>query len=250
MKNISTINEDQLTQVTINGNIVNEITMSGDRVYTNLGSIDNPASGGYELAQERPNLDSGYYYIQSDNMSEPLEMYVDMEQEGGGFDFYPIQNGISADLVTDNNSGKELGLDLVYPRSKEHWIAMTNFVHDVLGESGSSFDRYFETAYAIYRNTQSVSGGDYTNYIMRDPNYYASGAPDWKVPDGGRWWLRDSTFDEPNGDYLDESFLGINAQGNYTIEENYDGRDLRFNDRDEIEYPTGGYYLVSTNQKP
>jgi len=218
-----------------------------------LGTLVNPASSGYELAQERPELDSGYYYIKSDSIksqtTNPIRMYVDMETEGGGYDFYPIQNGNSVNQVTDNNSGKELGLDLVYPRSKEHWIAMTDFVADVLGESGSNFDRYFETAYAVHRDSQSVSGGDYTNYIMRDPDYYESGAPDWKVPDGGRWWLRDTTFDEPNGDYGYHTLLGINAQGRYTIEEDYDGRDLRFNDLDNG-YTTGGYYLVSTNQKP
>jgi len=237
-------NENDLTENYVS--ISDKITLFNDY---ELGSFVNPASSGYELSQERPNLDSGYYYIKSDSMPEPLEMYVDMEIEGGGYDFYAIQNGNSVNEVTDNNSGKTLGLDLVYPRSKEHWISMTNFVHDILGESGSSFDRYFETAYAVHRNSQSVSGGDYTNYIMRDPDYYGSGAPDWKVPDGGRWWLRDTTFDEPNGDYGYNTLLGINGQGRYTIEEDYDGRDLRFNDLDNG-YTTGGYYLVSTNAKP
>ena len=55
--------------------------------------------------------------------------------------------------------------------------------------------------------------GNYTTYIMRNPTYYASGPPDWKVPDGGRWWLRDAVFGEPNGDMHAYGFLGLYAAG-------------------------------------
>jgi hypothetical protein len=93
-------------------------------------------------------------------------------------------------------------------------------------------------AYPSYMN------GNYTTYAMRNPNYYASGPPDWKVPDGGRWWLRDSTFGEPNGDQYAYGFLGLYAAG-YGLSS--DGSLTGFNDGGT--YPTGTSYLVSTNLK-
>jgi len=243
-----------------------------------LGEEGNPAESGLQLVQERPNAPSGFYFIQSPQMPNPIEMYVDTVQEGGGYDFLAIQNGEPAWKVStesgtvappraSEHDGIPLGLDLVYPRSKQHWEAMVNFVSDELNESGSDFDRYFETTYAIYRTNSTDSGSgdgtDYTNQIMRDPQFYGSGADDWRVPDGGRWWLRDSTFNEPNGDYLNYAMFGLNTirvdtqtgqvleTGGYSISENYSGEDLEFNDiAQDRDHSTGGFYLVSTNAKP
>ncbi len=244
-----------------------------------IGTEDNPAESGFQLVQERPNAPSGFYFIQSPQMPNAVEMYVDTVQEGGGYDFLAIQNGEEAWKVSSGpgsvapqeateHGGTPLGLDLVYPRSKQHWEAMADFVRDELGESGSDFDRYFRTAYAIYRDNSTDSGSgddeDYTNQIMRDPNFYGSGADDWEVPDGGRWWLRDSTFGEPNGDYLNYQMLGIysirvntsdgsadDTSESYRVSENYSGEDLEFNDiGNGRDHTTGGFYLVSTNAKP
>lgn len=209
-------------------------------------SRDVPATSGYALKQARPNLPSGYYWIQNSKMPNPLKMYVDMTEEGGGYDFYAFQgNGTSIGFVNGNHSGLALGLDLVYPRSKQHWIAMSNFVRNVLGSTGNE---YFTTVYAVYRETTGGAGsrsGLYVNDIMRDPTYYGTGTPDWRVPDGGRWWLRDTTFGEPNGDYTAFNFLG-----GYTFPNPYTGQDIGFNDVFPQSYTTGGYYLVSTNAKP
>jgi hypothetical protein len=76
---------------------------------------------------------------------------------------------------------------------------------------------------------------------MRDPNNYLSGALDWKVPDGGRWWLRDLYYSEPNGDYSYDGFLGFSGVSP-------DGSNLTYNDGGT--YYTGTSYLVSTNAKP
>jgi type IV pilus assembly protein PilA len=200
---------------------------------------------GYSLKQLNPNLSSGWYWIKNSNMPSALLMYVDMTTEGGGYDFYPIQgNGISIGSVNLPHSGTELGLDLIYPRSKEHWIAMSNFVRNVIGDTSNN---YFRTRYAIYRVNSSGNGSNnYTSRIMRDPNYYGTGAPDWRVPDGGRWWLRDTTFSEPNGDYTAYNFLGGS-----TFPNPYTGQDLGFNDiTSPNTYQTGSFYLLSTNAKP
>ena len=203
-------------------------------------SISAAAPSGYYIAQNFPTFTSGYYWIQSSSMPTPLRMYVDMTQEGGGYDFYAITGGISVSDISATHSGTALGLEIVMPRSKQHWIAMRNFVSGVLGSSDLT---YFANVPGIYRSTGS---GSYTGYIMRNPTSYGSGAPDWRVKDGGRWWLRDTTYSEPNGDYTLNGFLGDMGRGGFTT--GYAGADLLFNDGGS--YATGTSYLVSTNAKP
>jgi hypothetical protein len=209
-------------------------------------SPQNPATSGFNLKSVRPELPSGYYWIKTTGMPSALRMYVDMTEEGGGYDFYPMQgSGTSIGFTNGVHSGIALGLDLVYPRSKQHWIAMSNFVRNVLGSTGNE---YFTTVYSVHRETSAGAGsrgGNYTGDIMRNPASYGTGAPDWRVPDGGRWWLRDTTFGEPNGDYTAYNFLG-----GYTLPNPYTGQDLQFNDVTGQNYVTGGYYLLSTNSKP
>ena len=56
-------------------------------------SSSTPARSGLELAKTYPLLSSGYYWIQSEKMPNPLQMYVDMTEDGGGYDFYAITAG-------------------------------------------------------------------------------------------------------------------------------------------------------------
>lgn len=204
------------------------------KTYTQLGTVGNPAPSGYVLAQQNPGLASGYYYIKNSNMPNALSMYVDMTNENGGYDYYPISNGISIPTIQDAHSGTPLGLDLVYPRSKQHWKSMYEFVVSILGSSVST---YLRTCGAVY----NTNVGNYTSQILRNPLYYGTGATDWRVPDGGRWWLRDTTYGEPNGNYSVYSFLilqGLSSDGTITA----------FDDQGFIY--TGASYLVSTNAKP
>jgi len=240
-----------------------------------LGTRKNPAKSGFDIAENYPDLPTGYFWIRNEKMPNSLQMYVDMVEDGGGFDFYPIQNGTSIWVAVEDNSGTNspphsgvaLGLDIIYPRSKYHWRAASNFVRVALRQSESEYDRYFRTCYAVFRSNSTTSGsgdgGNYTSQIMRDGRAYGSGAADWRVPDGGRWWLRDSTFTEPNGDYLNYGFLNINGRrvtwntgggggiGGYDFPFPYALTDLGFNDiASDRHHATDGFYLVSTNRKP
>jgi hypothetical protein len=76
---------------------------------------------------------------------------------------------------------------------------------------------------------------------MRDPLSYASGAPDWKVPDNGRWFIRNDPYGEPNGNYTNYGFLKL--YGMYA-----DGLIYYLDDLGAA--ATGTSYLVSTNAKP
>jgi len=203
-------------------------------------SKKNAAPSGYYLKNKYPTKPSGWYWIQSQFMPNPLYMYVDMTEEGGGYDFYPISSGISVKRVDVANSGTPLGLDFVYPRSKAHFKALRNFIVSTLGSTVSTYLRTLP----VYRNVGlDSSGGTYVSYIMN--SLYA---PDWRVKDGGRWWLRDSVFTEPNGDYNYNNLLHMVS---YDIEA--DGNLTGFNDYNESEPANtgcGANYIVSTNMKP
>lgn len=205
-------------------------------------------NGQYLASNYAATTTTGIYWIKNSNMPEALQMYVDMTEDSGGYDFYVVQNdqvfGPNANLVTSPHVGNALGLDIVYPRSKNHWRAMANCVR---ATDGTNYHAYFQTCYAV---TKPSSGGNYTGTIMRDAAYYGSGSSDHEVPDGGRWWLRDSTFNEPNGDYAANAFFGLKA-GGYDMPGypgTYNLSDIGFNDGTDSYY-LGPYYLLSTNAK-
>ncbi len=116
-------------------------------------------------------------------------------------------------------------MDIFYPRSKAQWTW-------VLAKFGAG---YFATIPGV---TKPGNGGNYTGCAMRNPTSYGSGCSDWKVPDGGRWWLRDSTYGEPNGDYDGNCWLSMY---------NHSAGDIQFNDGN-CSYATTKY-LCSTNDK-
>lgn len=220
-------------------NIGDTLTISNTNMIPGDGSSNtNPARSGLDLARNFPDKPSGFYWIQTDKMPNPLQMYVDMTEEGGGYDFYFITTGPSVNFVNVTNGGTALGLDLVMPRSKFHWRAMSNAVRDA--RPAGSYAEYFATTYGVY----SLTPGNYTSVIMRNPTYYGTGSSAHQVKDGGRWWLRDTTYSEPNGDYPAYGLFGGFSQPaiNYNLE------DLAFNDVSSG-YATGNYYLVSTNAK-
>ena len=224
-----------------------EFYKASDSLWVSVGILDGSsqaaaAPSGQYIATNFPSFTSGYYWIKSTSMTNALRMYVDMTEEGGGYDFYAFQGtGTSVSYITDTHSGKALGLELVMPRSKHHWRAMRNYVTNVLGSS----DYTYFGSIPIYRTT-ATNGGNYTSYVMRNPSYYGSGAPDWRVLDGGRWWLRDSTYTEPNGDYNLNGFLGNMDRGSFPSG-TYALANLLFNDGGA--YASGTSYLVSTNAK-
>jgi hypothetical protein len=235
--------------VHIGSNIIN----SSSQLVADGSSSDRAARSGLDIKRLFPAKSSGYYWIQNDRMPNPLQMYVNLDSDcdGGGYDFYAITNGTSVGTTTAIHSGLVLGLDLIYPRSQGHWRAIYRFANNVLGDLAG----YCQTCYAVSAAVSTVPAGayptapslngNYTSYIMRNPKYYGTGAPDWRVADGGRWWLRDTTFGEPNGDYNPNAFLGLHAVG-YSL--GSDGVLSGFNDG-YGSYVTGPKYLVSTNLK-
>lgn len=210
-------------------------------VSTNNGSSSaNAALSGWHLAQYsktyKLNLPSGTYWIKSPKMPNALQMYVDMTREEGGYDFYRFTTATSCNYVTQSTGASALGLDLFYPRSKEHWAAIYNFVVNI---SGSTIANDIKTVGAVHRNG---AGANYSSTVMRSSRYYLTGTVDWRVPDDGKWYIRDTaTYSEPNGDYYANAFLGL-----FTLTS--DGSVTSFNDAN-ANYYTGTTIICSTNIK-
>jgi len=207
-------------------------------------------TSGLQLRTDYPAYTSGWYYIKSATSTSTAKlMYVDMVEDGGGYDFYFVTNGPSVSTVTEKNGGTDYGLDLVMPRSNGHWKAMSNAVLAAIAANkagGGTYNNYFQTAYGVYRTTDAGNGGgNYVGKMMRHDSYGGTtNAADWRVKDGGRWWLNDdNTYGEPNGDYGLNGLLGGGGLPNPYLLTNIGFNDLPNN------YLTGNYYLVSTNAK-
>jgi hypothetical protein len=210
-------------------------------VSTNDGSSSTKAAlSGWHLAKYsktyKLNLPSGTYWIKSPKMPNALQMYVNMTAEEGGYDFYRFTTATSRNYVTQDTGASALGLDLFYPRSKDHWAAIYDFVVNI---SGSTIANDIKTVGAVHRNG---AGGNYTGTVMRSSVYYITGTTDWRVPDDGKWFIRDTTYVEPNGDYTANAFLGL-------IGLNSDGSVTGFNDGYDYNYYTGTTIICSTNVK-
>jgi hypothetical protein len=179
-----------------------------------------PGHSCYELLNDGFSVGDGTYYIRPD--STTIEVTCDMTTDGGGYTYYPVSGGVYTNRYTDNNTCKGLGMDIVFPRTENHWSSMVS-------EFGTG---YFPFIPGIYK---SGSGGNYTNCVMR-----SGGCSDWRVGDGGQWFLRSSTYSEPNGDYTGNCWLDTRSVSSPSS--------ITFNDGNCG--AGGSSYICSTNDKP
>lgn len=204
-------------------------------------SPDKAAVSGYQLVLDNPGISSGLYWIKSGSMPNALQMYVDTTQDGGGYDFYATKgSGPSVSYITDNHAGVSLGLELWEGRSRECWLAATAAVNSL---DAGNFASYWEGVGHVYKPN---GGGNYTGCIMRSSYYGGNNCADWRVKSGGKWWIRDSTHSEPNGDYNGNGFLRIYSGSRPTV--GSVSTSMGYNDGGA--YGIGSYYLLSTNAKP
>lgn len=202
---------------------------SNIKAFRNGLTAATAAYSGQDLVDNNPGISSGTYYINPNGNNTAIQMHVDTTEDGGGYDTYQVNSGTASSGVNGSNSCPA-GTSWVYGRSRAHWdYLLTQYSNSSMQNCGS-----------VYK---TASGGSYTGSIMRDPGYYGNGANDWRVPDGGRWWLRDSTFSEPNGDYPANGWLIL--YGSQTAPGNTG--DLGFNDGNNP--TTGSTYICSTNAK-
>ncbi len=179
-----------------------------------------PESSCLQILNDGYSTGDGDYWIQPG--STAIQVTCDMSTDGGGYTYYPVSGGTSTSRYTDNNTCKTLGMDIVYPRTKAHWDSM-------IARFSTS---YFPFIPGVYK---TGGGGNYTGCVMN-----SSGCGGWRVGDGGQWWLRSSTYSEPNGDYSANCWLGTRDVSNTSS--------ITYNDG-HCSYG-GSSYICSTNDKP
>jgi hypothetical protein len=180
-----------------------------------------------------PMATTGTFMIQAAeiNGGEPLEVECDMDTDGGGYTYLKVDSGHSTHFLETSmfnpenfNHCQTLGLQMAIWRSETQQIHM-------LEKFGS---HYFQVAPGII-GTDAAENTDLKNYAMNSKTrnitqYY-------KAIDNGHWFIRDTPFAEPNGDYQAGCYLGM-----------FGYNPTRFND-DMCEYQTGSHYICSTNDK-
>ena len=98
------------------------------------------------------------------------------------------------------------------PRNKNDWTIVYNAMK-------KSYNNYPRKPHLIIDVTRAANKcGGCNKYAMKSG---VSQQATWKTSDGSKWWLRDSKYNEPNGDYHANCYLHV-----YKV----DPGDVRFND--------------------
>lgn len=182
---------------------------------------------GYKLA----GATSGFYDIMIDGQTQ--NVYCDTSTNVA-YTFKGVTNGRASYHAYGENSCGDYGMMLWIPRSQQHW--QRAFQYGVI-MGGDNRDNLHPFAIVRAANGCGTCTGTPMNY---DAIRAVSNAVDpWHAWDGGRWWIRSTTYSEPNGDYTANCWLGL-----LSVESSM--ASIQFNDL-SCNYNTGTRYLCSTN---
>ena len=122
-----------------------------------------------------------------------------------------IKNGLRIKKSVEKHSCPK-GYKIWSPRNKADWTVVYNAMK-------KNIANYPRKPHLLVDVTRPANGcGGCTKFAMKSG---VSGQASWKTTDGSAWWLRDSKFNEPNGDYHANCYLHV-----YKVDPN----DVRFND--------------------
>lgn len=126
-----------------------------------------------------------------------VSIYCDMEPDFGiGYSYYKVVGGKNTWRASDSNTCKDLGMQIFVPRTKEHWKSAMKYTG---GDNG------FFYIMGVIRDSNGC--GTCTNVAMNSKAMAAAGG-DWHAIDNGDFWVRDTKYGEPNGDYHAGCWLG------------------------------------------
>lgn len=227
-----TFNADETLTVAVTNGTTGQVANSPNTITARrFGISDFPCVSGNQLynAGDTTTANCTTYRIRPNTGVAEFTTYVcGSNYDGGGFDMYLCQGCSGFQYFNSGNSCSGLGLSIWAPRSQPCWQAAQSIWGWTTG-TGNGGLTY------VYKPN---GGGNYTGGPFRQGNYYGSGYNDWRVIDGGRWWVRNTGFGEPNGDYDGYGGLGMYGQNGY---------EMGFNDGGAAN--GGGQYVCSTNAK-
>ena len=113
-----------------------------------------------------------------------------------------ITNGLKVSQSNHKDSCPA-GWKIWSPRNKQDWTAVYNAM-------GNNIKNYPRAPNLIVDVTSGASGCGGCKYYAMRSNVSEQGSW-WKTSDGSPWWLRDTPFGEPNGDYWANRYLGISG---------------------------------------
>ena len=140
-----------------------------------------------------------------------------------------ITRGLRVSKITQQDSCPD-GWKIWSPRNKADWTE----VYQALGKNIHNYPRKPQLIIDVTRNTNGCGGC--THFAMK------SGVPgqnSWKTSDGSGWWLRNTKYNEPNGDYKANCFLTV-----YDVNPN----NVRFNDG-SCSYSSSDYLCQPKKQR-
>ena len=122
-----------------------------------------------------------------------------------------ISNGLRVKKSTEQNSCP-VGWKIWAPRNKADWTSVYNAL-------GHNINNYPRKPHLLVDVTRGANGcGGCTKFAMKSGVKQQSS---WRTEDGSAWWLRDTKYNEPNGDYQANCYLHV-----YDVDPN----NVRFND--------------------
>jgi hypothetical protein len=148
-------------------------------------------------------------------------------------DVVRVTNGIDAYKSTQKNSCPA-GYKLWAPPTKADWT----IVYNALGKNLHNYPRVPHLIIDV-TNPENKCGGC-TKYAMK------SGVPQqssWKTTDGNLWWMRDSRYNEPNGNYNANCYLYIYDVNPENVR--FDDGSCAYHSRDYLCQPVQSGHLVT-----
>ena len=119
-------------------------------------------------------------------------------------DLIRITNGLKVSKSTEKNSCPS-GWKIWSPRNKNDWT----LVYNALGKNIANYPRAPHLLVDVTRNANGCSGcSSFNNYAM---NSTVSQQSSWKTSDGSAWWLRDTKYNEPSGNYKANCYLSVQS---------------------------------------
>ena len=122
-----------------------------------------------------------------------------------------VTDGHEVKKSTEDNSCPT-GWKIWSPRDKSDW----SLVYDALGQNTDNYPKGPDLIVDVTLDANSCGGC--TSHAM---NSGVSEQSAWRTTDGSDWWLRDTTYTEPSGDYEANCYMDV-----YSVHPD----DVKFND--------------------